>query len=169
MADSGSDGVGYRSPPKSTQFKRGQSGNPNGRPRGRRREVPYDNVLGQMVTIREEGRERRVTAAEAFLLHLTKRGLEGDSAAARASLAALETARGARGRNEPMIGGIITHYVRARPLVPVSCISLGTCVARLNWMLLAQAGVAGDNIRATNAHNWECLVTTRPPARNDGH
>jgi hypothetical protein len=30
--------------------------------------VPYHRVLGQMVTIREEGRERRVTAAEAFLL-----------------------------------------------------------------------------------------------------
>jgi len=63
-----------------------------------------------MVTIREDGRERRVTAAEAFLLHLTKRGLEGDNAAARASLTAIETARGARGRNDPMIGFII-HYV----------------------------------------------------------
>jgi hypothetical protein len=44
------------------------------------------------VTIRENGTERRVTAAEAFLLHLTKRGLEGDSAAARASLALIEEA-----------------------------------------------------------------------------
>ena len=37
-----------------------------------------------MVTIREGGVERRVPADEAFLLQLTKRGLEGDSAAARA-------------------------------------------------------------------------------------
>jgi hypothetical protein len=35
-----------------------------------------------MVTIREGGTARRVTAAEAFLLQLTKRGLEGDGAAA---------------------------------------------------------------------------------------
>ena len=49
-----------------------------------------------MVTIREEGREWRVTAAEAFLLQLTQKGLAGDSAAARASLEALETARAAR-------------------------------------------------------------------------
>ena len=34
-------------------------------------------------------RERRVTAAEAFLLQLTKRGLDGDSAAARAAMVAL--------------------------------------------------------------------------------
>jgi hypothetical protein len=46
-----------------------------------------------MVTIREGGTERRVMAAQAFLLQLTKRGLEGDGAAARASLAMIEEAR----------------------------------------------------------------------------
>jgi hypothetical protein len=46
-----------------------------------------------MVTIRESGATRRVTAAEAFLLQIAKRGLEGDSAAARASLAVIEEAR----------------------------------------------------------------------------
>ncbi len=55
-----------------------------GPPRNRRREVPYDAVLGRMVTIREGGLERRVTAAEAFNLQLTKKGLEGCSASARA-------------------------------------------------------------------------------------
>jgi hypothetical protein len=59
--------------------------------------MPYDSVLGQMVTIREDGRERRVTAAEAFLLQLTQKGLAGDSAAARTSLAAIEEARAQRG------------------------------------------------------------------------
>lgn len=109
--DSSSEDVGYKKPPASAQFKKGSSGNPRGRPRNRRREVPYDALLGQMVTIREDGRERRVTAAEAFLLHLTKRGLEGDSAAARASLDAIEAARATSSRNVPMIGGIVIHYV----------------------------------------------------------
>ena len=49
-----------------------------------------------MVTVREDGRERRITAAEAFILQLTKKGLSGDSAAARASLAAIENARSVR-------------------------------------------------------------------------
>ena len=85
--------VGYRKPPASTRFRKGQSGNPRGRPRNRHRDIPYDTVLGQMVTIREDGRERRVTAAEAFLLQLTRKGLQGDSSAARASLQAIENAR----------------------------------------------------------------------------
>jgi len=52
-----------------------------------------------MVTIKEDGIERRVTAAEAFLLHLTKRGLEFGGAAATYAMAALEKARAARGAN----------------------------------------------------------------------
>ena len=50
-------------------------------------------MLGQEVIIRENGRERRVTAAEAFVLHLTKRGLAGDTAAARATIAAMGNIR----------------------------------------------------------------------------
>jgi Family of unknown function (DUF5681) len=87
--DSIQESVGYRNPPRGSRFRKGQSGNPKGRPRGRRTELPYEAVLGQKVIVRENGRERRVTAAEAFLLHLTKLGLEGDSAAARAAIAAL--------------------------------------------------------------------------------
>lgn len=84
---------GYKKPPERTRFQKGTSGNPRGRPRGKNAAVPYDKVLGQMVTIREEGRERRVTAAEAFLLQLTKKGLEGCGQSARTTLAAIEQAR----------------------------------------------------------------------------
>lgn len=92
--------VGYGKPPRSSQFNKGQSGNPRGRPRNRRKEIPYDHLLGQMVTIREDGRERRVTAAEAFLLQLTKKGLEGCSASARASLGVIEAARANRAETQ---------------------------------------------------------------------
>lgn len=105
-----SEQVGRGHPPTATRFKKGQSGNPRGRPRGRRREVPYDFLLGQMVTIREDGRERRVTAAEAFLLQLTKRGLAGDSASARASLAAIEAARARAHGDEPLVFRVVLKF-----------------------------------------------------------
>ena len=92
-ADERSYDVGYGKAPESKRFQKGRSGNPQGRPKGSRRSGPYDTVLGQLVTIREDGRERRLTAAEAFLLYTTKRGLEGDSAAARSAMAAIEQAR----------------------------------------------------------------------------
>jgi hypothetical protein len=63
-----------------------------------------------MVTVREGGVERQVTAAEAFLLQHSKRALEGDGAAARTSLAVIEQARE---RTSTTLGIIrtITHII----------------------------------------------------------
>ncbi len=52
-----------------------------------------------------------MTAAEAFLLHMTKSGLAGDGPAGRAAMAALEAARAARGAGPEAITVIIRSFV----------------------------------------------------------
>lgn len=101
-AEGAAEPIGYGRPPRATRFTKGRSGNPRGRPKGSRRDVPYDAVLGQKVVIRENGVERRLTAAEAFLLHLAKKGLEGESVSARQAMAAIEAAREKRLVDEPV-------------------------------------------------------------------
>jgi hypothetical protein len=71
-----------------------------------------------MVTIREGGTARQVTAAEAFLLQLTKRGLEGDDAAARASLAVIEEARERQGAGQPQVSVIVRVSVAPGSVTP---------------------------------------------------
>ena len=114
-ADGGEGEIGYRRPPVASRFPKGTSGNPRGRPRGskNRTGIPYDEVLGQMVTIREDGAERQVTAAEAILLQMTKEGLEGNGAAGRQVLRLIDRARA--------LGTPATlHSIDAIEIIPMS-------------------------------------------------
>ena len=118
MSDQGSDPtqahtVGYRRPPEDTRFRKGQSGNPRGRPRGRRRKVPYDAVLGQPMTIRLDGETLQVTAAEALLLKLVQSVVAGDARIGALVLDALETERDAHRSVGDRISVIIHRIVSA--------------------------------------------------------
>ncbi len=76
--------VGYGKPPKHTQFKPGQSGNPNGRPKGSRNlKTDLDDELSRQILIREDGSEQRVSKQRALVMALCNKAMKGDPRAIR--------------------------------------------------------------------------------------
>ena len=69
--------VGYGKPPLHTRFKKGHSGNPNGRPQGSKSfPTLLNKALQKSVVLRKNG--RTMTKMEVIVEQLTNRGASGD-------------------------------------------------------------------------------------------
>jgi hypothetical protein len=76
--------VGFGKPPKVSQFRKGSSGNPKGRPRGRRNlATVLERTLQEKVVINENGVRRTVTKLEAAVKQLVNQAASGDLGAMR--------------------------------------------------------------------------------------
>ena len=74
--DTGDYEVGYGKPPKRSQFKRGQSGNPTGRSKGvTSGQTDIAEILGEPLTVTTAGTTRRMSAFEIGVRQLVKRAL----------------------------------------------------------------------------------------------
>jgi hypothetical protein len=82
--------VGYGKPPRATRFRKGQSGNPRGRPRGSRNtSTLLEEAFNESVVVTEHGKRKRITKRAAMIKQLAKQGRRGrvplDSAGIRGS------------------------------------------------------------------------------------
>jgi hypothetical protein len=91
--------VGYGKPPRHTRFKKGQSGNPKGRPKGSQNLTTLlSEALNERVIVTENGGRRRITMRQAIIKQLVKRSATADW---RAMKILLDIVRGLEGETEP--------------------------------------------------------------------
>lgn len=71
-------GGGYKNPPQHTKFKKGQSGNPKGRPKGAKGfKTLFAKALKSPITIQEGGKKKRVRRSEALVKGIVNDALLG--------------------------------------------------------------------------------------------
>ena len=82
------DSIGYGHPPKEHQFKKGQSGNPHGRPK---KVIDHNAVLEEelrrTITIVEDGQEKTISVHQAIVRVFCQRAMKGKFAFAKDLLA----------------------------------------------------------------------------------
>jgi hypothetical protein len=88
--DFDNDGIGRRAPPRHSQFKKGQSGNPAGRPK---KVASFKSDLAaelqEKLSIAENGKQRKITKQRAFCKTLVAAAIKKDIRAVNALLACM--------------------------------------------------------------------------------
>lgn len=83
--------VGYRRPPKATQFKPGESGNPKGRPKGSRPVgAVLQEIMQQRVPVTEGNKTRRLPVLEVIMRRLANDAMRNDPRAIKLLLSFLD-------------------------------------------------------------------------------
>lgn len=154
---------------------KGTSGNPSGRPKGSRRAPPYEAILGQNITIKENGESRELIAQEAFQLRLLELAPKGNYAAARA-IEVLESEHlSVQSSAEVTQRQIIVHLVTPGSVnSALELLNMGTVLDRYReanarvvlepWLVTAALERLGEG-RLSRSEQEEVVQATRTPKK----
>ncbi len=94
MAAKGNESqVGYGQPPRETRFKKGRSGNPNGRPKGSlNMATVLLRTLREPVVVTVSGHKKTITKLEAAMTQVTNKAAGGDLGALKLLTALVQSA-----------------------------------------------------------------------------
>jgi hypothetical protein len=98
----GAKRIGYRNPPPATRFKKGESGNPKGRPKGSLSVAKVlERTLREKVVITEKGQRKTITKLEAAVKQLVNKAASGDPRALQSLLKLSREAESPERQSQP--------------------------------------------------------------------
>jgi len=98
--------VGFGKPPQQSRFRKGVSGNPQGRPKGTlNKKTILSRTLREKVVITENGKRKRITKREALYKQIVNKGVSGDLKTA-VEVIKLDSSSESQGEDGPMDTGL---------------------------------------------------------------
>jgi len=124
---SGDYEVGYKKPPKATQFKKGQSGNRRGRPKGTKNlKADLLEEMQEQIRVREGNREKKISKQRGIVKNLAAQAFKGNVRAANTLLGYVYRLTHADATTEPAVDlsgddlAIIEGFTKRRTAKPTS-------------------------------------------------
>lgn len=153
--------VGYKKPPKKSQFKKGQSGNPKGRPKGRKNNhTILSESLSQKVTVTRDGKKLKISRIEALNERGFQRAMQGNANDWDRYMNFLNRAGQLREKTEE------TEQESGVLMIPAAPETKEQWEA---WAYMQQAPHRGESSHGahTNSHVTEAAEATNKPGNDD--